>query len=296
MQDVLARFLEQFYEATKRMSGTLYVTANLHFHDLLSILTTLLEWEKDPSPSLRDMAFQMHKKFDDYYGDWAKTNLMVLVAVVFDPRYKLKFVRFSFRKLYPNDFGMADRVYDNLHNVLKRLYGSYASCVNDENDDHGGASSPINVDHSKMSLNNDTLKELYSQWNEGGEDDVEVVQKTELDVYLDAPREKVDGTFDILKWWKRHSDTYKVLSDMTRDILAVPVSTVSSESAFSTLGRVLDQFRSNLGPKTVETLICAQDWLRASSICIDVKQLIDDMEKYEAGTYIYALYIYCCIS
>jgi len=34
---VLAKFLEQFYEATKRMSGSLYVIANLHFHDLVSI-------------------------------------------------------------------------------------------------------------------------------------------------------------------------------------------------------------------------------------------------------------------
>ncbi|KAJ8428370.1 hypothetical protein Cgig2_012517 [Carnegiea gigantea] len=109
-----------------------------------------------------DMALQMHKKVDDYYGDWAKTNLMVLIAVVFDPHYKLKIVRFSFRKLYPNDFAKSDRVYDNLYNVLKRLYGSYSSCVNVDKDDHNGSSSPIHADHSQMSLNNDTLKELYS--------------------------------------------------------------------------------------------------------------------------------------
>ena len=40
---LFSKFLEQFYEANKRMSGTLYVTGNLHFHDLLSILTNLLE-------------------------------------------------------------------------------------------------------------------------------------------------------------------------------------------------------------------------------------------------------------
>ena len=138
-------------------------------------------------------------------------------------------------------------------------------------DDHNSFSSLIHVDHSKMSLNNDTLKELHSQWHEVGEDDVEVVEKTDSDVYLEAPCEKVDDTFDILKWWKRHSDTYKVLAEMTRDILAVLVSTMSSESAFSTSGRMLDQFRSNLGPKTVETLICAQDWLRVSTIYIYVE-------------------------
>ena len=84
--------------------------------------------------------------------------------------------------------------------MLKQLYGSYSSCVDIDKDDHDGSSSPIHVDHSKMSLNNDTLKELYSQWHEGGEDDVEVVKKTKMNVYLDAHHEKVDGTFDILKW------------------------------------------------------------------------------------------------
>ena len=57
-----------------------------------------------------------------------------------------------------------------------------------------------------------------------------------------------------------------VLAEMARDILAVPVSTVSSEFAFSTSGQVLDQFHSSLGPKTVESLICAQDWLISSTI------------------------------
>ena len=56
-------------------------------------------------------------------------------------------------------------------------------------------------------------------------------------------------TFDILKWWKRHNDTYKVLAQMARDILAVPVSTMSSESAFSISGWMLDQFHSSLVPK-----------------------------------------------
>lgn len=110
-----------------------------------------------------------------------------------------------------------------------------------------------------------------------------VMGKSELESYLDEAREKREEgeSFDILEWWKMKSDKYKVLAKMDRDILAIPVSTVSSESAFSTSGRVLDQFRSSLGPKTVEALICAQDWLRASDICIDIERLLEDVEKYE---------------
>lgn len=48
---------------------------------------------------------------------------------------------------------------------------------------------------------------------------------------------------------------------MARDVLAIPVSTVDSESAFSNGGRVLDSFCTSLTHKMVEALICAQDWL-----------------------------------
>nr|GEU54663.1 hypothetical protein [Tanacetum cinerariifolium] len=39
---------------------------------------------------------------------------------------------------------------------------------------------------------------------------------------------------------------------------------VASESVFSTSGRVLGSYWSSLGYKTIECLICAQDWLRIS--------------------------------
>ncbi|CAI0548980.1 unnamed protein product [Linum tenue] len=57
---------------------------------------------------------------------------------------------------------------------------------------------------------------------------------------------------------------YPTISEMARDILVVPISTVASESAFSTGGRVLDSFRTSLSPEVVEALICCEDWIRSS--------------------------------
>ena len=88
-------------------------------------------------------------------------------------------------------------------------------------------------------------------------------------------------SFEILKWWSDKCTTYKVLSLIVKDILANPVSTVASEYAFSTSGRVVDDFRSNFGIKIVEALICTEDWLRASNVCIDLEKLLEDVEKYE---------------
>ena len=67
--------------------------------------------------------------------------------------------------------------------------------------------------------------------------------------------------FDILPWWKENQRKYRVLSQIARDVLAIQVSTVASESAFSTGGQILDPFRSSLSPKMVEALICTQNWL-----------------------------------
>ena len=49
---------------------------------------------------------------------------------------------------------------------------------------------------------------------------------------------------------------------MAADILAVPISTVASESTFSAGGRVIDEFRSKLNEESIEALICGGDWLR----------------------------------
>ena len=65
-----------------------------------------------------------------------------------------------------------------------------------------------------------------------------------------------------------NSSKYPVLSKMARDVLAIPASTVPSESAFSTGGRVVSDYRSRLGCSTVEMQICLQDWLKAAGMYV----------------------------
>jgi hypothetical protein len=85
----------------------------------------------------------------------------------------------------------------------------------------------------------------------------------ELDQYLNEELFPKKKDFDILGWWEMHAPKYPVISCIAHDVLAVQASTVASESAFSTGGRVVSDYRSRLMSDTVEGLICLQDWLRA---------------------------------
>ena len=59
---------------------------------------------------------------------------------------------------------------------------------------------------------------------------------------------------------------------MARDVLVIPISTVTFESAFSTDGRALDSFHTSLTPKMVEALTRTQDWLRTSHEPLVIKE------------------------
>ncbi|CAN0903348.1 Putative AC transposase, partial [Linum grandiflorum] len=55
---------------------------------------------------------------------------------------------------------------------------------------------------------------------------------------------------------------YPLLQEVGRDLLAVPVTSVASESTFNFGGRLLDPHRSKLHFATVETLMCTRSWIK----------------------------------
>ena len=110
----------------------------------------------------------------------------------------------------------------------------------------------VAIDDSLVNFDN-----FVSQKKKGGN------TKLELDHYLEDDLMPRTLDFDILTWWKANGPKYPTLQWIARDILAIPVSTVALESAFSTSGRLLSPHRSKLHPKTVEALMCAQNWLWA---------------------------------
>ncbi|XP_077237332.1 zinc finger BED domain-containing protein RICESLEEPER 1-like [Tasmannia lanceolata] len=267
---VLTHFLKTFYDATLRLSGSLHVTSNSYFHEVFKIERQLYELLKSEDVFLSNMAFKMKEKFDKYWGNIDKVNMMLLLAVVLDPRFKLKYVKFCYSKLYTSDkvSALTNRVGGALH----RLFVHYKSISSPPT-----TSTVQNVNDMEVVESEIVDSEFVAFLKEEESED----SKSEVDRYLEEGCETQDPKFEILNWWKVNSSRYKILSQIARDVLAIPVSTVASESAFSTGGRILDQFRSSLTPKLVECLICGQDWLRASPLPIEIEEQLDELEEFE---------------
>jgi len=68
-----------------------------------------------------------------------------------------------------------------------------------------------------------------------------------------------DDKLDILGWWKSNASKYKIFLKIAQHVLVISISTVASESAFSTSGHILNQFQSFLSPTTIQALICSQN-------------------------------------
>ncbi|RAL51803.1 hypothetical protein DM860_010521 [Cuscuta australis] len=62
---------------------------------------------------------------------------------------------------------------------------------------------------------------------------------------------------------KRNEHMFPCLGMLARQVLSVPVSTVAVKREFSAGGNILTDYRSCLNAKSLETLVCNQDWLLA---------------------------------
>ncbi|KAG6625089.1 hypothetical protein CIPAW_16G071900 [Carya illinoinensis] len=239
---LFVKFLKLFHDVTLRFSGGLYATCNSFFLELATISGAIDMECQNQNLVVGLMATNMKKKFNKYWGNLDNMNMLLFVGILLDPRYKMRYLDFELEVMYAHDPTKAVDLSCSVKNTLTRMYEAYIA-------------------------------------NEDSEDSLE--SKSEVDRYLDEKCETDSASFDILVWWKVNSFRYRVLSKIARDVLAIPVSTVASESCFSTVGHVLDPFRSSLSPMMVEDLICTQNWLRSSSTSINLRTIMDDVEDFE---------------
>uniref|UniRef100_A0A5B7B6B6 Zinc finger BED domain-containing protein RICESLEEPER 2-like n=1 Tax=Davidia involucrata TaxID=16924 RepID=A0A5B7B6B6_DAVIN len=226
---VLTKFLENFYDVTKRMSGSLYVTANSYFHEVCGIEQILNDWSKSSDTCLSVMAMKMKEKFDKYWGNIDKINMMLLIAVVLDPRYKLRYVKFCYGKVYTLE--KVNELIRRVRELMNRMYVHYQML------DSTSSSPSIRMTQSSNEMEVDQLeneafrkaKSIQHDFLKHLEEEESASSKFEVDRYLEESLEKETSNFEILDWWRMNSSRYRILSQVARDVLAIPVSTVASE-------------------------------------------------------------------
>ncbi|GJT82875.1 zinc finger BED domain-containing protein RICESLEEPER 2-like protein, partial [Tanacetum coccineum] len=181
---------------------------------------------------------------------------------------KFEYLKVNLCSMYGNEEWNEDgnQAVTLCRNALKELFNYYKRIYSDQH--LKNATSSSQVSHNKSSSSS---VECLDIWLFGVfEDTIETMRKknmaevkkrkaeygiaretkTELDRYL---TEKIEGdsayfesdNFTILGWWKKRSSAFLILSLVAHDILAIPVSTLASESTFSTEGRVLDSFKTS---------------------------------------------------
>ena len=127
-------FLGVFYDVTTVFSGSKYPTANLYYPHVFMAYFTLHESMSSRDEYMKDMGTSMMEKFQKYWSDF---NLTLAIAVVFDPRYKLHFVEWSYKKIYGDD----NPQYDIVDELLKTTFDEYARHVSFTTTNHATTSS-----------------------------------------------------------------------------------------------------------------------------------------------------------
>jgi hypothetical protein len=74
----------------------------------------------DKNDYIRSMTHRMKSKFDKY---WSECNLLMTIAAILDPRFKLVFIRFCFSKIYQE--AEATKNIEYVQRNLKEIYDVY---------------------------------------------------------------------------------------------------------------------------------------------------------------------------
>jgi hypothetical protein len=264
----------------------MYVTSNLHFQEVSYIHTHLMTYCDSHDDLLSAMAFRMKLKYEKYWGDVHKINRLLFVGAILDPRYKIVTLEFWFKKIMGVEEG--EKFIEILKVDVERLYKHYSDGLSSDGPrmgseicddyDYDSQSSGTTVGRERRSSNPLCILQEFHQ-SRASRNLLDC--KSELERYYLEDVESPSSVFDILTWWKVNSTKFPIIARIARDVLAIPITTVASESAFSTGGRVLDPYRSSLAPKTVEALICAQNWLRSSPIS-PAQRVLEAVEDFES--------------
>jgi hypothetical protein len=252
-------FLKPFYKSSKMLSGVYYPTSCLVIEYIWLMAESLNKYRNHEY--LRHV---VEKKFIKYFQSISHAYCF---ATIFDPRRKLQALQEAMDGIGEAIGLDYSEAFEHVKKELFRVFRLYS----DKHGVSGGTRLEV-TRHSKES----TTAHLWERKKPQDSSSTSSQSSTtnwnpiaELNHYLDHNFEATDGELangkdvNLLLWWKNSARIFPVLCHFARDVLLVPVSTVSSEETFSMVGRIIEERRSSLTPEMVEAIACLKDWNNA---------------------------------
>ena len=175
-------------------------------------------------------------------NNWSTCSLVLAIAAVLDPRFNFAFVEFSYNTIYGHD--AAKIHFTMIRNAFTGIFNEYAS----------NSSTLLNAEEN-------TMESLHRWINSQMKVNTEASWKLELDKYVHQPIISFNPEFDILTWWREQASSFPILGRMVRDILAIPMSSIISDSTFNENAVMDNPMFGGLDVQIREAMICGRHML-----------------------------------
>lgn len=222
--------LRPINHATELLSGSSYPTLGDVRIVIMSLLAHLTRNSIESVNSQVEVAKAIKAKLETY---WPLLRQSSIISALLDPRTKL------------SAFTQDDQSHAKF--TLQKVYDEY----NPDNIQVSAApSGPTSTRSMFRALIQNTTPSNQSNTHE-------------IEEYFQLPLEA--DHINPLEWWKLHSNNYPTLARLARDFLAIPASTVPSESTFSIAKHTINAVRNRIEGETARASLCLKSWITNES-------------------------------
>ncbi|CAN1338520.1 Putative AC9 transposase [Linum perenne] len=199
---------------SKGKKDMIATSSNLFFPHICGLKIKIATWLSDSNQVIARMAASTWSKFSKY---WEVIHQILVVAVVLGPHYKLAIVEYYAEMFDDDGSGLS---VESTRQILCDLVFEYQRRLNEKTifsslDGESTTVAPTSTDldfelfvtRRKKAKTTDIVTELDNYLNE------EIIPRT-------------SPAFDILMWWKVYGPKYPILHEITRDVLAIPITSV----------------------------------------------------------------------
>ncbi|KAG6517745.1 hypothetical protein ZIOFF_021143 [Zingiber officinale] len=166
-----------------------------------------------------------------YLKEKEKLNMVLAFGAILDPRIKLSTLEFLYSKV-ESDALKCQKKMDLVKTKLYKLFDQYSN-MNNTSSSQPQSSTTHTLSQSVGVKGKN--KRIFDEMMAYESQTIISAGKSQLDLYLEEP--KLEFAYyqdlDILEHWKNQKHRYPTLALMACDVLAIPISTVALESAFS---------------------------------------------------------------